>query len=102
MADSRTTESMKREFITCPDDVFTIKGHKNCISGSIVVALHNAGRQEHFYITLPNKLDAWKLLLKLDNMGGRSVFNQMGDDDPEPFKDSMPYKARFVKGFARR
>ena len=96
MIETRTTESMKTNFITCPGDVFVIKGHSRCITDSITVAITNTDRDEHFYINLRNILAAWKMLKQLDDMGGRSVFDQLDDNDPIPYKDSTPYKARFA------
>ncbi len=91
----RTNQTMHKSFVTCPNDVFTIKGSKYCISDSITIEVSNKSRDELFSINLPNKIESWQLLLQLDNMGGRSVFNQHGSDNPEPFKESAPYKARF-------
>lgn len=92
----RTAKTMQESFITKPGDIFTVKGSKNCISSSITVEVANKGNNELFNITLSNTLPAWQMLLKLDNMGGRSVFNQHGDDAPIPFKESMSYKHRFI------
>jgi len=94
---SRSQETMKNQFITAPGDVFTIKSHKNCISDSLTILVTNKNTEESFYLSAPNRIEAWKLLLQLDNMGGRSVFLQFGDDEPIPYKQSDAYKYRFAR-----
>jgi len=91
----RTAESLKENLLTCPGDVFTIKGNSNCISDSLTVLIENKDRDESFYNSWPNRLPVWKLLKQLNDMGGRKVFRQIDDNVPEPFEDSLPYKARF-------
>ncbi len=93
--EKRNQESMRKNFISCPGDKYTIKGSSNCISNSITVMVSNSGREEKFFITMRNNLDAWKMLKKLDDMGGRTVLDQIDNNAPIPFKDSMPYKHRF-------
>ncbi len=92
----RTAESIKQNLITCPGDVFTIKGSSNCISDSLTVLIENKDRGESFINSWPNRLPVWKLLKQLNEMGGRIVLNQIDNNKPEPFKDSLPYKVRFL------
>lgn len=91
----RTAESFKQNLITCPGDVFTIKGTSNCISDSLTILIENKDRGESFLNSWPNRLEVWKILKRLNEMGGRKVLNQMDDNEPEPFEDSLPYKVRF-------
>ena len=91
----RTAKSIKQNLITCPGDVFTIKGNSNCISDSLTILIENKDREESFLKSWPNRLPVWKLLKQLNKMGGRTVLNQMDDNKPEPFEKSLPYKARF-------
>lgn len=95
VAEIRTAESIKKNLLTCPGDVFTIKGRSNCISDTLIVLIENHNRGESFLNCWPNKLPVWKLLKQLNEMGGRTVLNQIDDNEPEPFETSLPYKARF-------
>lgn len=89
------------KFVSCPGDVYTVQATRNMLSGSIMVHVTNEGTMnpaaiktdEH--IALPNNLDAWIFLQKMDNMGGREVFHQFGDETPVPYKESGPYRYRF-------
>ena len=88
-------------FVTCPGDVFTIQMTPNCISNSISVRVTNEGTMNEAaiktdeYLGLPNNLGIWTWLKKLNDMGGRSVMVQRGEETPINFEDSAPYKCRF-------
>lgn len=89
------------KFTTLPGDIFTIETKVNMISSHICVHVTNDGLENEASIitderiTLPNNRDAWKLLKKLSEMGGRSVLYQMGDSTPIDYKESKPYIYRF-------
>ena len=89
----RTAESMRRNFLSVPGDKYIISICSNCISSGMSFRVVNG--EENFSISCDNKLAVWKMLLQLDNMGGREVFVQVDDGDLIPYKQSMPYKARF-------
>jgi hypothetical protein len=86
-------------FITCPDDVFHIIIQTGCISNSITLQLVNQRRQENVRFSLPNKPEAWDILKKLDDMGGRKVqvcyIDHDGGKSYQLFKESIAYKCRF-------
>jgi hypothetical protein len=88
-------------FTTCPGDVFTIQATSNMISSSIAVRITNDGTMNDAaihtdeWLTIANRIEAWKLLKQLNDMGGRSVMYQIDDREPIRYEDSMPYKHRF-------
>ena len=93
--EKRTRETMVQNFISCPNDVYTIKSVSNLISSSLTFYVSNKGRNENFAITADNKLSVWELLRDLDNMGGRSVMYQIDKQTPIAYKDSIPFQHRF-------
>ncbi len=91
------------KFVSVPGDVYTIKSTKGMICNSITVHVANTGDvnaaaiETDEYFTLPNNLDAWKFLKQINEMGGRIVFHQRGDEPPVEYKRSGPYRCRFGK-----
>ena len=90
------------EFVTAPNDRFTILIHDGLINNTILVEytndnIHDVKETDCFSNILP----AWEFLKRFDEMGGRSVDVKHFDRDGkvekvEAFKDSMCYKVRFL------
>jgi len=91
----RSQQTMSKEFITKPGDVFTIKSWKGLISNTISVNVTNEKHNEEFWLSFVNELKAWKFLKKLNRMGARTVLFQTNNDKPIPFEKSIPYISRF-------
>jgi len=82
-------------FKSYPSDVMTIKSTPRCLSNSIAVHITNSAIGTDEYLTLPNKLEAWKWLKQCNDVPARTVLHQIGDDKPIKYEDSIPYICRF-------
>ena len=84
--------------ITKAGDVFTIIIAEGVISNSIEFKLTNKDEGEEFYVdSIPNKLQAWKMLRDVNDMLFRTVlvYNER-ENRTDPFEQSAPYIYRFV------
>jgi hypothetical protein len=88
----RSHETMSQEFITKPGDKFIVK-LQGGLSSSIPLQVVNEKTGEDFYLGMKNCLAAWKELVKIDNIGARSVVVET-DGGEVPYKESLPFKAR--------
>ena len=84
-------------FKSYPSDVMTIKSTPRCLENSITVHITNSVIGTDEYLTLPNKLEAWKWLKECNEVYCRKVLYQIGSDKPIKYEDSMPYLHRFNK-----
>ena len=98
MKEKRIVRTMKKQFVTRPGDVFTIKVRSNLLSNVIDVEVKNERVGENFTLTFKNAEDSWDLFKKLNDMLARKVFYKVDDEEPIPFEDSPPYKSRFGAG----
>jgi hypothetical protein len=88
-------------FTSCPGDVMTIKSTPGMLSNSISIHITNDGTVSGAailtdeWLTLANRLEAWEWLRGCNDVHGREVMHQTGDETPIPYAESGPYLHRF-------
>lgn len=91
----RSQKTMAKDFIVRPFDNFEILHSSGVISSSIGIHVTNSETKEDFYLGMDNKLEAWKLLKRIHEMGNRNVSYKIDDNEPFPYEESEAYKYRF-------
>jgi hypothetical protein len=90
-----------KSFTSHPGDVMTIKSTSNMISNSIAIHITNDGMTSQAsiitdeYLTLTNRIEAWELLKRCNEIESREVMYQIDDNTPIKYEDSIPYEYRF-------
>lgn len=91
----RSHQKMAQDFVVRPFDTFTVIQHRGLISDSISLRVTNTETKEDFRMGMANRIEAWKLLKKIHEMGNREVNIQVDDDATIPYHLSAPYECRF-------
>jgi hypothetical protein len=88
-------------FTSCPGDVMTVKQTPGMLSSSISIHITNDGTTSgaaiitNEWLGMANRIEAWEWLKSCNEVHGRKVMIQRGDDTPIPYKESAPYTSRF-------
>lgn len=91
----RDAETMMKEFISVPDDMYTLLLDKPCLSDSLEVRIQNKRLGEDFLMSLPNRPGIWDMFLRLAQMAARAVWVAYPEDKKISFLDSPACRARF-------
>lgn len=88
-------------FTSCPGDVMTIKSTPGMLSSSISIHITNDGTMSGAaiitdeWLGMANRIEAWEWLKSCNEVHGRKVMHQVGDNAPVDYKESAPYLCRF-------
>ena len=79
-----------------PGDIFTIEVGE-FLSSDICFTLRNKYTGDEFFpFSIPNKLEAWKMLKEWNEVPNRKVeVHNVREETTVDFEDSKPYKYRF-------
>lgn len=94
----RSHDSMSKEFVTHPGDVFAILAHEGVICNTIDVQISNEETDEKFTISFNNQLGSWKTLKTISEFRAVNYERHLygGKIESCKYVDSAPYKHRFA------
>ncbi len=92
-------------FTSSPGDIMRVMNTPNMISDSISIRLTNAADGTDAQFCIMNKLESWKWLKSINELGNRQVimdYSRYDDRDDVSYEKSIPYLCRFDRAEYRR